>query len=257
MMVDFRLSAKVFIHFAFCILHFALCINLLAFSLTVCYNPLIQNGDLRMTKKDRALKIIEALKAVYPEAQCALAATEPWRLLIAVRLSAQCTDKRVNLVTPALFARFPTIESMAGADEDEIAQYIKSCGLYKTKAHDIKEMCRDIIDRFGGIVPDSIEALTTLPGVGRKTANLIVGDVYKQPAVVVDTHFIRLSNRMGLTKSKDPVVIEREMRALLPADESNDFCHRIVQFGRDCCTARNPNCENCPIAAFCASAKQL
>lgn len=207
-----------------------------------------------MTKKQRAEEIIRRLKEFYPEAVCALHADEPWQLLIAVRLSAQCTDKRVNLVTPALFSAFPTLESMAAAEENEIGEYIKSCGLYKTKAKDIKQMCAELISRFDRRVPDTIEALVTLPGVGRKTANLIVGDVYRKPAVVVDTHFIRLSNRLGLTKSQNPETIEREMKALLPDDEQNSFCHRIVMYGRDVCSARNPRCDGCVLKDLCKSA---
>lgn len=205
-----------------------------------------------MTKKERAAAITEALKRVYPQAQCALASEEPWQLLIAVRLSAQCTDKRVNMVTPALFEAFPTLGSMADASEEEIGEYIKSCGLYKTKARDIKAMCIMLRDEFHGRVPETIKELTRLPGVGRKTANLIAGDVYKMPsAVVVDTHCIRLSNRMGLTSSKDPAKIETELRDLLDPSESSDFCHRIVNFGRDCCTARSPRCGECPLAGVC------
>lgn len=209
-----------------------------------------------MTKKQRVQAIIEKLKTVYPEAVCALQYDTPWQLLIAVRLSAQCTDKRVNLVTPALFSAFPSLEAMAEADEKEIGEYIKSCGLYKTKAKDIKKMCGELITRFNSRVPDTIEELVTLPGVGRKTANLIVGDVYNKPAVVVDTHFIRLSNRLGLTSSKDPVKIEMDMKALLPPDEQNDFCHRIVQFGRDVCSARNPRCDECVLSSVCKNYKK-
>lgn len=204
-----------------------------------------------MTLKEKTALTVTALEGFYPEAQCALKSDEPWQLLIAVRLSAQCTDKRVNMVTPALFQRFPTIESMADANENEIGEYIKSCGLYKTKAKDIKEMCIEIISRYGGKVPDTIEELVTLPGVGRKTANLIVGDVYHKPAVVVDTHFIRLSNRLGLVSSKNPEVIEREMKALLDPAKSNSFCHRIVMFGRDVCDARNPKCDGCVLSHLC------
>lgn len=207
-----------------------------------------------MTKKQRAEIIIKRLKEFYPIAVCALQYDTPWQLLIAVRLSAQCTDKRVNLVTPALFSAFPTLESMAAADENEIGEYIKSCGLYKTKAKDIKNMCGLLIEKFGSRVPDTIEELVTLPGVGRKTANLIVGDVYRKPAVVVDTHFIRLSNRLGLTTQKDPEKIEKEMKALLPSDEQSDFCHRIVQFGRDVCSARSPRCNECVLKDVCKSA---
>ena len=205
-----------------------------------------------MTKKERASLLIEALKEKYPEAVCALCYEEAWQLLIAVRLSAQCTDKRVNMVTPALFARFSTIDAMANASEDEISSYIQSCGLYRTKAHDIKAMCGDILTRFGGRVPDTIEELITLPGVGRKTANLIVSDVYGKPGIVVDTHFIRLSNRFGLTKEKDPVKIENEMKKILPPKESAAFCHRIVLFGRERCTARSPQCGECELRHLCA-----
>lgn len=209
-----------------------------------------------MTKKQRALALMAALKEKYPEAQCALTYAEPWQLLIAVRLSAQCTDKRVNLVTPALFEAFPTLESMAAADVDAIGVCIKSCGLYRTKAKDIRAMCEQILTRFDGRVPDTIEELTTLPGVGRKTANLIVSDVYGKPGVVVDTHFIRLSGRMGLTVSKDPLVIEKEMRQLLPPEESGDFCHRIVQFGRERCPARSPQCDICEVRHLCVTGSE-
>lgn len=206
-----------------------------------------------MTKKQRALALIAALKEKYPESQCALTATQPWQLLIAVRLSAQCTDKRVNLVTPALFAAFPTLEAMAAAEVEDIGSYIQSCGLYRTKARDIKAMCQQLLTRFDGRVPDTIEELTTLPGVGRKTANLIVSDVYGKPGIVVDTHFIRLSGRMGLTASKDPLTIEKEMLSLLPPEESADFCHRIVQFGRERCSARSPQCEACEVRSLCVT----
>jgi len=204
-----------------------------------------------MTTKIRAEKIMAALKEKYPEAPCALTSEEAWQLLIAVRLSAQCTDKRVNMVTPALFAAFPTLESMAAAPVEEIEAHIRSCGLYQTKARDIKAMCGELLTRFHGKVPDTIEELTTLPGVGRKTANLIVSDVYGKPGVVVDTHFIRLSNRFGLTKSKDPAKIEVEMKKVLPPEESAAFCHRIVLFGRECCTARAPQCDGCVLREWC------
>ena len=204
-----------------------------------------------MTKKQRALAAVEALKSLYPEAVCSLTAENPLQLLIATRLSAQCTDARVNLVTPALFARFPTLDSLADADPDEVGEYIRSCGLYKTKARDIVAMCRVLRAEYGGIIPDTVEELTKLPGVGRKTANLISGDVYGKPAVVADTHCIRITGRLGLTDSKDPYKVELQLKKLLPPEESNNFCHRLVHFGRDVCSARSPKCETCPMSAFC------
>ena len=203
------------------------------------------------SKKQTALCAVEKLKEQYPTAVCSLQATEPFQLLIAVRLSAQCTDKRVNLVTPALFARFSTIDAFADADPQEVEPFIHSCGLSKTKAHDIVNMCRALRERYASTVPDTLEALTTLPGVGRKTANLICGDVYGKPAVVADTHCIRIANRLGLCKTKDPRKVEDALRAVLPPEESNAFCHRIVMFGRDVCTARSPRCHECPLAEFC------
>jgi len=203
------------------------------------------------TKKDRALRSIEALKTLYPDAVCSLTSEQPFQLLIAVRLSAQCTDARVNLVTPALFKRFPTIDAFANANAEEVSEYIHSCGLYKTKARDIVAMCQMLRDQYNGIVPDTIEELLKLPGVGRKTANLICGDVYGKPAVVADTHCIRISNRLGLCDSKDPAKVEMQLRSLLPPTESNAFCHRLVLFGRDVCTARSPKCDACLLATFC------
>ena len=208
-----------------------------------------------MTKKQRAIAAVEGLKAAYPDAVCSLTADNPLHLLIAVRLSAQCTDARVNLVTPALFARFPTLDSLADADPDEVGEYIRSCGLYKTKAKDIVAMCRMLRDEYGGIIPDTVEELTKLPGVGRKTANLVCGDVYGKPAVVADTHCIRITGRLGLTDgTKDPYKVEVQLRKVLPPDESNAFCHRLVLFGRDTCSARSPKCEECPLREFCPSA---
>jgi len=207
-----------------------------------------------MTKKQRALAAVDALKALYPKAVCSLTAQNPLQLLIATRLSAQCTDARVNLVTPALFARFPTLDSLADADPEEVGDYIRSCGLYKTKARDIVAMCRMLREEYDGRIPDTVEELTKLPGVGRKTANLICGDVYGKPAVVADTHCIRISGRLGLTDSKDPYKVEMQLKKLLPPEESNNFCHRLVHFGRDVCSARAPACGTCPLAAFCPSA---
>ena len=204
-----------------------------------------------MTKKERALKAIEALKELYPEAICSLNASNPFELLVATRLSAQCTDARVNLVTPALFERYKTVEDYAAADVKDIEKYIHSCGFYKSKAESIVGMAQKIISDFGGEVPDNIEDLTTLPGVGRKTANLIVGDVYGKAAIVVDTHCIRITNRLGLVKEKDPKKIELALKKIIPADEGSDFCHRIVLFGRDVCSARKPKCDECSLFDFC------
>jgi endonuclease-3 len=207
-----------------------------------------------MTKKQRAALAVEALKALYPDAVCSLTADNPLQLLIATRLSAQCTDARVNLVTPALFARFPTLDDFAEATPDEVGEYIRSCGLYKTKAKDIVAACVMLRDVYGGVMPDTVEELTKLPGIGRKTANLMCGDVFGKPAVVADTHCIRITGRLGLTDgSKDPYKVEMQLRKVLPPEESSDFCHRIVHFGRDVCTARSPKCGDCPLAGFCPS----
>ncbi|MBQ7106594.1 MAG: endonuclease III [Clostridia bacterium] len=204
-----------------------------------------------MTKKEITAKAVEILKKRYPDAICSLQYSDPFQLLIAVRLSAQCTDARVNIVTPALFTAFPTAEKMAQADVTDIEKYIKSCGLYKTKAKDLKGIGQMLTENYGGIVPDTIEELTKLPGVGRKTANLVCGDIYGKPAVVTDTHFIRITNRLGLVSTKDPFKVEKEMRKLLPPDESNDFCHRAVLFGRDTCIAQRPKCEDCVLNEIC------
>ncbi len=204
-----------------------------------------------MRKKDRALAAIDALKTLYPDAICSLHADNPLQLLIATRLSAQCTDARVNLVTPALFARYPTLDDLADASPDEVGEYIRSCGLYKTKAKDIVAMCAMLRDQYDGVIPDTVEELTKLPGVGRKTANLVCGDVYGKPAVVADTHCIRITNRLGLSQGKDPYKVEMQLRAVLPPEESNDFCHRLVLFGRDICSARSPKCDACPLLSVC------
>lgn len=205
-----------------------------------------------MTREERALLAVEALKKEYPGAQCSLEYQDPLQLLIATRLSAQCTDARVNLVTPALFARFPTLEAFCEGTVEEIEELVHSCGLYKTKARDIYKMCLVLRDTYGGVVPDTVEELTKLPGVGRKTANLVVGDIYKKPAVVTDTHCIRIANRLGLTDTDVPVKVERDLRAVLPPEESNDFCHRTVLHGRAVCSARGAKCEICCMASFCA-----
>ena len=207
---------------------------------------------MRRDHKKASAEIIALLKEEYPEVKCALVYTQPHELLIATRLSAQCTDKRVNMVTPALFERFPTVEAFADADIAEVEELVRTCGLYKTKAQDIVLMCRMLRDIHGGKVPDSIEELTKLPGVGRKTANLLLGDLYKEPgSVVCDTHCIRISNRLGLAQGKEPEKVERQLRGILPPEESSDFCHRIVLFGREICTARSPKCGECPLSPWC------
>lgn len=209
-----------------------------------------------MTKKQRAFLAIEALKKEYPDAICSLNSENEFELLVATRLSAQCTDARVNLVTPALFDKYRTIPEFAAADVADIENLIHSCGFFRTKAKDIIGMAQMILDNFDGKVPDSIDALITLPGVGRKTANLICGDVYGQPAVVADTHLIRISNLLGLVETKYPFKVEKELKAILLPDDSNDFCHRCVLHGRAVCIARRPDCNNCCMAEFCKSAKK-
>lgn len=204
-----------------------------------------------MTKKEITLKAVAELEKLYPDAICSLNYSDAFQLLIATRLSAQCTDARVNLVTPALFHEFPDAKSMGEAPIERVEELIKTCGLYKTKARDLVEIGKKITEDFGGKVPDTIEELTTLSGVGRKTANLVVGDVYGKPAVVTDTHFIRLCNRLGLVNITEPGKVEDAMRKLLPPEKSNDFCHRAVLFGRDICTARKAYCEKCPMNDFC------
>lgn len=198
-------------------------------------------------------EIIQLLKDRYGDAPCALHYQKDYELMIAVRLSAQCTDARVNLVTPGLFAEYPTLEAMAGADVSRVEELVHSCGFYKHKARDIVLGCQMLLSDYGGKVPGTMEELLRIPGVGRKTANLLLGDLYGVPgSVVCDTHCIRICGRLGLTDgSKDPEKVETQLRAILPPEESSDFCHRIVLFGRDCCTARNPQCGSCPLSPFC------
>ena len=205
-----------------------------------------------MDKKEKALKAVMLLEKEYPEAICSLVYTDPLQLLIATRLAAQCTDKRVNMVTPALFERFPSVQDFAEADVGEVEELIKSCGLYKTKARDIVAMCRTLCEEYSGRVPDTVEELIRLQGVGRKTANLVVGDIYGKPAVVVDTHCIRITGRLGLHASKDAVRIESILRELLPPEKSNDFCHRLVLHGRAVCDARKPKCAECCMHDICS-----
>ena len=207
-------------------------------------------------KKENVTAIIETLKTIYPDALCSLQYEKDYELLFAVRLSAQCTDARVNMVTPALYERFPTLASFAEADVEEVGDYIHSCGFFNAKSRDIVECAKILLRDYGGKVPDSMEALTSLPGVGRKTANLILGDVYRQPSYVCDTHCIRITGRLGITDgSKDPLKVEQQLRKVLPAEESGSFCHRMVLFGRDTCTARNPKCGECPLKALCKTGK--
>ena len=207
-----------------------------------------------MTKKERMIEVVRRLKDVYPEAVCALYYTHDYELLFATRLSAQCTDARVNIVTERLFSDFPTLQSFAEANEEDIAEVIKSCGLFRTKARDLHASAVMLLAEYGGRVPDTMEQLLRLPGVGRKTANLVLGDIYGKPAIVCDTHCIRLSNRLGFVKNeKDPVKVENALRKLVPPEESSDFCHRLVLFGREHCTARAPHCADCPLADICPS----
>ena len=209
-----------------------------------------------MNKKDKTrlgALAAELFEKEYTGAVCSLDYSEgdAFQLLIATRLSAQCTDARVNIVTPALFEAFPNAESMAKADVKDVEALIKTCGLYKTKAADLVGIGKMLVENYGGKVPDTIEELTKLPGVGSKTANLVVGDIYGKPAVVTDTHFIRLCNRIGFVKTTDPLKVEREMREILPPEKSNGFCHRAVLHGRAVCIARKPYCEKCCFNEFC------
>ena len=196
--------------------------------------------------------IIAELERLYPDALCSLEYKKDYELLFAVRLSAQCTDARVNQVTPALFARFPTLESFAQADEEEVGQYVHSCGFWRAKAHDLVASAQMLLRDFGGKVPDNMENLLRLPGVGRKTANLILGDIYGKEGYVCDTHCIRITGRLGLTDgSKDPLRVEKQLRTCLPPEKSSDFCHRMVLHGRAVCTARNPHCDACTLRPLC------
>ena len=210
-----------------------------------------------MKTHEDVVAIVEELKRLYPDGLCSLQYPKPYELLFSVRLAAQCTDERVNMVTPALFARFPTLESLAEADVTEVEEYIRSTGFFRAKARDIVAAARMLVDEYGGKVPDTMEELLRLPGVGRKTANLILGDVYHTPGVVIaDTHCIRITGRLGITDgSKDPLQVERQLRERIPPKESNNFCHRMVLFGRDTCTARSPKCDGCPLAKDCGTAK--
>ena len=211
-----------------------------------------------MTSKAAVNRIIETLKGIYPDGLCSLQYKKDYELLFAVRLSAQCTDERVNKVTPALYARFPTLESFAEADPAEVGEYIHSCGFYNGKARDIVACAQKLVNEYGGRVPGTMEELTGLPGVGRKTANLILGDVFGQPAYVCDTHCIRITGRLGLTDgSKDPLRVEKQLRTCLPPEKSSDFCHRMVLHGRAVCTARNPHCDACTLRPLCDTGRAV
>lgn len=202
--------------------------------------------------KEKVASIIRALKERYPDALCALHYQKDYELMIAVRLSAQCTDARVNMITPALFAAYPTLKDMANASVADVEGYIHSCGFFRQKAKDIVQACQMLLEEHGGKVPDTMEALLKLPGVGRKTANLLLGDLYQvEGSVVCDTHCMRICERLGLSKGREPEKVEKQLRAVLPPEESGDFCHRIVLFGREVCTARNPKCAQCPLALYC------
>ena len=207
-----------------------------------------------MTKKERARRIVALLKEAYPQTHCTLDYDEAWKLLVSVRLAAQCTDARVNIVTQDLFGRWPSPAALAGAGEEAVEAVVRPCGLGPSKARDICRCMRVLTEKYGGHVPREMDELLALPGVGRKSANLIRGDVFGLPAIVTDTHCIRLSNRMGLVDGiREPAKVERELWKLIPPEESNDFCHRLVDHGRAVCTARTrPDCAHCPVGPACA-----
>lgn len=204
-----------------------------------------------MTKKERAALACKELQKIYPDIGCTLDYSKPYELMFAARLAAQCTDARVNIVTKTLFVKYPDLESFASADLAELEQDVKPCGFYHTKARSLKEMAQKLLDDFGGEVPDTMEKLLSLPGIGRKTANLMLGDVFGKPAVVTDTHCIRITGRLGLTSNKEPAKVEKDLVKLLPPETSNHFCHQTVQFGRDICRARSPKCGECTLSYFC------
>lgn len=204
-----------------------------------------------MKLKEKAIFACDRLEELYPDAICSLVYSRPHELMIAGRLSAQCTDARVNIVTKELFEKYKTIEDFANADVSDVEEIVKPCGLYKTKAQSIVGMCRRIMECYGGEIPQTIDELTTLPGIGRKTANLIMGDVFHKPAIVTDTHCIRICGRVGLSKSTQPQKVEQELLRIIPPERSSDFCHRLVLFGRDICTSRKAHCEKCPLTEAC------
>jgi endonuclease-3 len=204
-----------------------------------------------LTKKEIAKLACEELQKIYPDVKCSLDYTKPYELMIGARLAAQCTDARVNIVTKTLFKKYPNLEAFANANIEELEQDVKPCGFYHTKAKSIKEMAGQLINNFGGEVPDTMEELLTLSGIGRKTANLMLGDIFGKPAIVTDTHCIRITGRLGLTKNKEPAKVEKDLIKLIPPENSSHFCHQIVEFGRDICSARMPKCGDCPLNYFC------
>ena len=210
-------------------------------------------GESIMTKKQRALEIIERLKQEYPESGCSLEYDEAWKLLVSVRLAAQCTDARVNVVVQKLYEKFPDVNALAEASVDDIEKIVHPCGLGKSKARDISACMKQLRDQYGGRVPEDFEKLLELPGVGRKSANLVMGDVFGKPAIVTDTHCIRLTNRMGLVDGiKEPAKVEKELWKIIPPEEGNSFCHRLVDHGRAVCTARTkPYCDRCCLSDIC------
>lgn len=204
-----------------------------------------------MTKKEIARLACEELEKIYPDIDCTLSYSKPYELMFAARLAAQCTDARVNVITKTLFVKYPNLQAFADADLAELEQDVKPCGFYHTKAKSIKEMAQKLLSDFNGEVPDTMKELLTLPGIGRKTANLMLGDVFGKPAIVTDTHCIRISGRLGLTKNKEPAKVEADLVKLIPPEISSHFCHQTVQFGRDVCRARSPKCEECTLNYFC------
>lgn len=215
--------------------------------------------DKKLKKEAAAIlpRLLEELDKLYPDARCSLTYENPLQLLISTRLSAQCTDARVNMVTPALFARYPDCKAFAEADQEELENYIRSTGFFRSKARNIIDCCQALLERHNGEVPDTMEELTALAGVGRKTANLVLGDAFGKPSYVVDTHCIRLCNRIGLTNNSDPVKIEKDLREVVPPEKSGRFCHQLVLHGRAYCTARKPKCSECSIRSICRMAKNL
>ena len=207
----------------------------------------------KVAKRRRAAEIVARLEEYYPGPQCSLTYVKDYEMLFAVRLSAQCTDARVNIVTKDLFRTYPTLRSFAEANLEELQEAVRPCGFFRNKGKDIKETAALLLERHGGRVPESMEELLALPGVGRKTANLILGDLYGQPTVVADTHCIRITGRLGLVDSKQPEQVERQLAELIEPDKGNDFCHRLVQFGRDVCVARKARCGLCPLTDLCPS----
>ncbi len=210
-----------------------------------------------MKLKDRVLGIVEGLKKEYPQAECSLNYDEPYQLLFATRLSAQCTDARVNIVTKELYSKYKTLSEIAECDIEDLERIVHPCGVFRMKARDIRAAANMLIEKFGGRVPDTMDELLSLPGVGRKTANLILGDIYNKPAVVADTHCIRISNLLGLCDSKDPKKVELRLKEIVPPDEQNMLCHRFVWHGRAVCIARSPKCELCSINKFCKHYEKL